>query len=157
MNRLTFFLTALLTISLALTGCKRDVQPDPIPDSPSPKEALEEDQAADADHGLSGADEDARPFSLRMADGTELESVSYDQLTEGLQSLDSDNFFLVLSRDDDFIQTAVSENGYIVEYSEGGNHYTSAEIVSEEEMMRFFSMYYNGEDGWKDLFEWKEH
>lgn len=37
MNRLTLFLAALLSISLVLTGCKRCVQPDPIPEAEAEK------------------------------------------------------------------------------------------------------------------------
>ncbi len=154
MNRLTLSLATLLSISLVFTGCKRDVQPDPMPDSPSFEETREDDHAVGADREPTTA---AQAFSLRMADGTELESASYDILIEGLSSLDTDNFFLVLSSGDDFAQTSVTENGYIVEYKEGGNHYTSADLISEDEMMRFFSMYFNGEDGWKGLFDWKRH
>ena len=157
MNKFSLFLAALLTTSLVLTGCKRDVQPDARPESPPSEDALQADHAADADRQPTVADEHAQSYSLRMADGTELESVTYEQLMEGLQSLDSDNFFLVLTRGEDFIQTSIIEGGYLVEYKEDGEHQTSVEVISEEDMMRFFSMYYRQEDGWKDLFEWKDH
>lgn len=135
-----------LCVILIVSACGKD--------SSAPEETLKDNQDAGSYCGLNGA---TQSFSLRMADGTEIESVSYDQLIEGLESLDSDNFFLVLSRGNDFIQTAVIENGYLVEYKKDNNQYTSVEGVPGDEMKRFFSMYYNQDDGWKDLFEWKDH
>ena len=144
-----YFKVIFLCVVLIVSACGKD--------SPAPDETLKDDKAVDTDRGVAVTDEYDQPFSLRMADDTEIESVSYDQMMEGLESLDSYNFFLVLSEGDDFIQTAVIEGGYLVEYKKDGNHYTSVEAVEEDEMKRFFSMYYNREDGWKDLFEWEDH
>lgn len=98
-----------------------------------------------------------RRYAVEMADGTTIASASLEQVLEGIESLDEDNFFLILSHEGGFVQTAYSDGEYYVEYNEEGEQFAGTELLSLEEVTELFSLYYRGEEGWMDIVEWGPH
>ena len=98
---------------------------------------------------------DAAPFSLRMADGSEIEEATHQQLVEWLESLDSDNHFLVMSHRGGFVQTMTDGETFYVQYNLG-QHYEGVEYLDLDEITTLFSLYYQGDESWKEMVEWQE-
>lgn len=92
-------------------------------------------------------------FSVEMANGEAYESPTLGKLKKSLKSLDSDNFFLTLNGKDGFIQTSVSEKGYIVQYSEGDGLLEAESYFVLDKVIEIFEMYLNDED-WKSVDNW---
>jgi hypothetical protein len=98
------------------------------------------------------------PFDVETAVGDIVSSATLEQVVEGLESLDDDNFFLTMSHDNGFVQTAVSDDDrYYVEYNDGENQYAGVETLTRDEVIQLFSMYYRGDSEWKDIVEWGDH
>ena len=98
-----------------------------------------------------------RRYAVETADGTTIASASLEQVLEGIESLDEDNFFLILSHEGGFVQTAYSDGEYYVEYNEEGEQFAGTELLSLEDVTELFSLYYRGEEGWMDIVEWGPH
>jgi hypothetical protein len=76
-------------------------------------------------------------------------------VTMALKSLDEDNNFAVLSKGDFFIQTALEENGYVVEYNDDSGYYRSVQSVPYKKVVTMFIGFLNEETSWKEVVEWE--
>ncbi len=96
-----------------------------------------------------------KKFTIEMATGEIIKNPSIEQLEELLASLDDDNFFLSLSYEDGFIQTAYSENGFTIEYSNSDGYFVASELFDLEKVVQVFSKYMNEEKDWKTNIDWE--
>jgi hypothetical protein len=95
-------------------------------------------------------------FSIEMANGDKIEDVSDKVLEKKLNELNSDNFFLILNKADDFIQAAFSGNGYSIQYNENGKQYQADEVLDKEKTLKLFKGYLHETGEWKDMTSWSE-
>jgi len=94
-------------------------------------------------------------YSIEMANGDIFESPSDQKIEEALQSLNDDNFFMILSGKEGFIQTSTSEQGFIVQYSDEGGMFEAEEYFTFEKLVDIFIAYINQQD-WKEMATWIE-
>ncbi len=93
-------------------------------------------------------------FSTEMADGTILKKVTEQVITDCINKLNDDNFFLILNRDEGFMQSAYSEKGFTIQYKENGKQFEVKEYLSKENTIKIFKDYFNGDDKWKENIKW---
>jgi hypothetical protein len=98
----------------------------------------------------------AKVYSIEMANGDIFDKVSMEKMIECFNTLDEDNFFITMTCNDDFIQAAVSEKGFVVEYSEKGVRYVATDVVLKEQTINLFKKYYQDSDDWKNGVSWKK-
>lgn len=95
-------------------------------------------------------------YEFEMANGETLETINSLTLTAALKKLDEDNNFAILSKEDSFLQTAVSEDGYIVEYRDESGYFRSVKSdIPFKRVLRMFIGFLNDTDSWKRALEWE--
>lgn len=92
-------------------------------------------------------------FSVEMANGETFENPTIEKLNAGLKSIDDDNFFLILNGKNGFLQTSISESGYIIQHNEGKGMFEAKAYFTLEKMIELFGAYLRGEN-WIDMAEW---
>lgn len=105
-----------------------------------------EEVEADAEVGM-------EEFSVEMASGEEYVKPTVDKLKASLKSLDDDNFFLILSSNDGFIQTSTSEKGFIVQHNHGKGMFEAEAYFTFDELVEIFTAYLKKGD-WKSKAKW---
>ncbi len=93
-------------------------------------------------------------FSTEMADGTISKKITEKQISDYINKLNDDNFFLILNRDEGFMQSAYSAKGFTVQYKENGKQFEAKEYMSKENTIKIFKKYFNGDNNWKAGIEW---
>ena len=101
------------------------------------------------------ADKTYKGFSVEMANGETLENPSLEKLRAMLKTIDDDNFFLTLNGKTGFLQTTISESGYIIQHNEGGEMFEAESYFTIDKMIELFETYLKGED-WKSMAKWGE-
>ncbi|MDZ7821581.1 MAG: hypothetical protein U5N26_07075 [Candidatus Marinimicrobia bacterium] len=109
----------------------------------------------------SKTDKSAEPkikMDIELADGSTFNNVNEAQLLESFNSLDDDNFYIILYPSDgnDFIQAAFSEGNYIVQYNADDIQYEANDILSKETTLDIFKKYLLGEPEWREGAEWTQ-
>ena len=94
-----------------------------------------------------------KEFSVEMADGSTYGNPTVEKLTASLRSIDEDNFFLILNSDNGFIQTTISDRGYIVQYNEGKGMFEAESYFTLDKVIEIFKVYLNKGD-WQALDGW---
>ena len=90
-----------------------------------------------------------------MANGDTFDKVSEAKIVECINSLDEDNFFIILNNKEDFIQAAFSDGNFDIQYKENGKQFSAEKVLSKEATIQLFKDYYQGKDDWKKkLFGW---
>jgi hypothetical protein len=92
---------------------------------------------------------DRAEFSVEMANGETFDAPDNNKLKEALKSLNDDIFFITLSSNGGFLQTSTSENGYIVQYSNGDKMYEAEEYFNLENLIDIFITYIE-KGNWKE-------
>ena len=75
-------------------------------------------------------------------------------MVECINSLDDDNFFIILKNKEDFIQAAFSDGAFVVQYKEDGKQFSAEKVLTKEETIQLFKDYYQGKDNWKTEIVW---
>ncbi|MDD2278101.1 MAG: hypothetical protein PHD06_09050 [Bacteroidales bacterium] len=99
------------------------------------------------------ADKAYKGFSIEMANGETLDNPTVAKLRTMLKTIDDDNFFLTLSGKDGFLQTTISETGFIVQHSEGEEMFEAESYFTMEKLVEIFEAYLRSED-WKSMGKW---
>ncbi len=95
-------------------------------------------------------------FEFEMANGETVKEINPVSVTMALKSLDEDNDFAILSKGDLFVQAAVGEEGYVVEYRDNSGYYRSVESnIPYEKVVVVFIGFLNDSDSWKEITEWE--
>ena len=95
-------------------------------------------------------------FSVEMANGETFDDVNEEKLKEAVARLDDENFFMILTSDDNFIQAAYSDQGYDLQYKEGQTQYVARDYLTEEKAVEAFISYFQGDGTWKNFTPWDE-
>lgn len=95
-------------------------------------------------------------FSVELANGDTFDKISEAKLVECINSLDDDNFFIILTNKEDFIQAAFSDGNFVVEYKENGQQFAAEKVLTKEETIQLFKDYYQEKDNWKKEIVWKK-
>ncbi|MGI6341994.1 MAG: hypothetical protein ACOXZ9_03315 [Bacteroidales bacterium] len=98
----------------------------------------------------------ATNFSVELANGDTFDKINEAKLTDCINSLNDDNFFIILKDKEDFIQAAFSDGNFVVEYKESGQQFTAEKVLTKEETIQLFKDYYQGNDNWKKEIVWKK-
>ena len=93
-------------------------------------------------------------MNIELASGDQFTNVNEGKLVESFNSMDDDNFYMILSNGDDFVQAAYSDGNYVVEYSVGGVQYEANKVLPKETALNVFKKYFLGETGWLEGVEW---
>jgi hypothetical protein len=93
-------------------------------------------------------------MNIELASGDQFKSVNEAKLVESFNSMDDDNFYMILSNGEDFVQAAYSDGKFIVEYSVDGVQYEAKEILSKETALNVFKKYLLGGTDWREGVEW---
>jgi hypothetical protein len=95
-------------------------------------------------------------YEFEMANGETVKNINPVSVTMALKSLDEDNNFAILSKGDSFVQAAVGEEGYVVEYRDDSGYFRSVEpSMSYEKVVVVFIGFLNDGDSWKEITEWE--
>jgi len=97
----------------------------------------------------------AKNFNIEMANGDKFDKVNEEVIEKCISQVNDDNFFVILNSGDDYLQAAISDQGFIVQYSEGGNQFEAEEYLSKDQTIAIFNKYLKGED-WKEGNNWIE-
>jgi hypothetical protein len=100
-----------------------------------------------------GPDTPIKGFSVEMASGETYSNPSLNRLKASLKTLDDDNFFLILNSSKGFLQTTISEQGYIVQHNHGDGMFEAKSYFTFEMLVDIFEKYLNNDD-WKDVDSW---
>ena len=95
-------------------------------------------------------------YEFEMANGETMNKINSLSVTMALKSLDEDNNFAILSKGDSFVQTAIGEDGYLVEYRDDSGYFRSVEQnISYKRVVAMFVGFLNEDDSWKEGTEWE--
>lgn len=95
-------------------------------------------------------------YEFEMANGETVKKINPISVTMALKSLDEDNNFAILSKGDSFVQAAVGEEGYVVEYRDDSGYFRSVETsIPYEKVVVMFLGFLNEDDSWKEITEWE--
>ncbi len=97
-----------------------------------------------------------KDFSVETANGNTFKNVTSEKITECINKLDDDNFFIILNHKENFLQAAYSDKGYTVEYKENGIQYTANDLLSKEKTINLFIKYFNADKNWNKDTEWEK-
>ena len=92
--------------------------------------------------------------SLEMESGRVVSDVSEEQLRKTLNQLRPDNSFMVLSRGDDFMQVAYSENGFVVQHKKNGKQFQAKDILQKSEAEKLCVAFLN-RSSLEEMAEWE--
>jgi hypothetical protein len=104
----------------------------------------------------SNADTKHAGFGIELANGDTFKNVSESLIETCINKLDDDNFYIILSHEDDYIQAAFSDKMYSVEYNDKNGHFTSIENLSKDKTTELFKQYLNQEEGWNTSIGWEQ-
>lgn len=93
-------------------------------------------------------------FSIEMANGKTFDEISETTISESINSLNNDNFFLILNSDIGFLQAAYSDKGNTVQYKENEKQFEAEKLFSKEETIQIFKNYFQGKSNWKEGVKW---
>lgn len=93
-------------------------------------------------------------FSIEMANGDTHDKVDEKLIEEMIDSLDDDNFFIILNNGDDFLQAAYSDHEYSLQYKEKGEQFECEELLDKKQTVQMFKDYFKGNENWKNDNEW---
>ena len=96
----------------------------------------------------------ATNFSVELANGDTFDNISEEKMVECINSLNDDNFFIILENKEDFIQAAFSDGNFVVQYKEDGKQFSAEKVLTKEETIQLFKDYYQGKDKWKTEIVW---
>ena len=100
-----------------------------------------------------GTEED---YEFEMANGETVKPINPVSVSVALKNLDVDNDFAILSKGDSFVQAAVEEEGYVVEYKDDSGYFRSVEqSISYEKVVVMFLGFLSDDDSWKEITEWE--
>jgi hypothetical protein len=95
-----------------------------------------------------------RNLDIEMANGDTFKKVSLDKLVKLIDTLNDNNFYIILKDKEDYMQAAYSDKGYTVEYQNAKGHFTAHKLLSKDETLSLFKKYYQGEEGWEKSVVW---
>jgi hypothetical protein len=95
-------------------------------------------------------------MSIELADGGSFTQVDEATLAESFNSLNADNFFMILSDGGDFVQAAWSDGDYVVQYNVDGVQYEAQKVLAKETAFNVFKKYHAGDSQWQEGVEWVE-
>jgi hypothetical protein len=95
-------------------------------------------------------------YEFEMANGETVKPINPVSVSVALKNLDVDNDFAILSKGDSFVQAAVEEEGYVVEYKDDSGYFRSVESsISYEKVIVVFLGFLSDGDSWKEITEWE--
>ncbi len=95
-------------------------------------------------------------YKFEMANGETVKTINPVSVTMALKNLDEDNDFAILSKGDSFVQAAIGEEGYVVEYRDDSGYFRGVEPgISYEKVVVVFLGFLNDGDSWKEITEWE--
>lgn len=96
---------------------------------------------------------------LGKPDGDRVKNPEISDITEAINSLKSEDEFVILNRGKNFLQVAKSGEGYLLQYKDGSGFFESKNTdFAPEIIIATFNTYLIGGTGWgvwKQQFEWK--
>jgi len=98
--------------------------------------------------------EEPKNFTLEMANGDKFSDVNEASILKCVKKLNDDNFFVILSNEDDYMQAAFSDMGFIIQYSENGQQLEAEEYFTEEQTVDILKKYFHSDMNWKEENKW---
>lgn len=98
---------------------------------------------------------DSIKFSTENALGVKHDNPTVEMLNTSIDELNEENDFLILNGKDGFIQAAVSDDLFIIQYKENDKMFESQTLFNIDELKSIFAAYLTGNE-WKDMAQWAE-
>ena len=96
-------------------------------------------------------------YKIEMANGESMEQVEKSDLHKALKKLDEENNFLSLSKAGKFIQAAVTDDGFLMEYRDNTGYFKSeATDLSRNDVKDAMYDFMEGNKNWKEDIVWEE-
>lgn len=141
MKKLTVLMLVILTVFMFSCGA-------------CSKQSVDKTAKREAVQVSKNTDKVYNNFSIEMANGENIDAPTINRLNTSLKTIDEDNFFLILKKENGFLQTAISEKGFIVQYSEGKGLFETTSYFTMEKLTEIFGAYLKAEN-WKAMGEWQ--
>jgi len=93
--------------------------------------------------------------SMEKPDGTITKNPDQAIVITALGELDENNNHLIFNMGDAFIQTAVTDNGFTIEYRDDSGYFRTKSDVQLPMVISAFTSYMQKNPMWKNMFEWK--
>ena len=96
-------------------------------------------------------------YHMEMANGESVSDVNKGDLRNALSELNEDNNYISLRKGGTFVQAAVTEDGYLMEYRDESGYYESeAQDLSESTVKVVMYGFLDGDKGWKKEIDWEK-
>jgi hypothetical protein len=96
-------------------------------------------------------------YHLEMANGEEMSDVDKSDLRKAFKDLDEENNYISLRKGTTFVQAAVTEDGFLMEYRDNKGYFRSDNAnISEKEVKDVMYGFLEGKKDWKDEIDWKK-
>jgi len=116
-----------------------------------------EDTRESAEKAADEMKESMNAYHMEMADGESVSDVNKGDLRTALSELDDDNNYISLRKGSTFVQAAVTEDGYLMEYRDESGYYESEkQDLSESTVKVVMYGFLDGDKGWKKEIEWEK-
>jgi hypothetical protein len=96
-------------------------------------------------------------YHLEMANGEEMSDVDKSDLRKAFKDLDEENNYISLRKGTTFVQAAVTDDGFLMEYRDNKGYFRSDNAnISEKEVKDVMYGFLEGKKDWKDEIDWKK-
>lgn len=117
---------------------------------------VSEQMAKEYEEAAKEMEESVNAYRLEMAGGESVSDASRSDVRKALSDLGPDNDYMILSKAGKFVQVAVTDNGYLMEYRDAKGYYRSVEDdLSLNTVKDVFFGFLDEEDNWKEDIEWE--
>ncbi|NOY36831.1 MAG: YIP1 family protein [Chlorobi bacterium] len=96
-------------------------------------------------------------YQLEMANGDMFDNPGTKTLSKELDNLSAENEHAILSHGDDFIQAAVTDDGFLMEYRDNSGYFASeATNLSKDKVVTVFLLFLKDDPSWKEMITWEK-
>jgi len=100
---------------------------------------------------------EAMAFKIQMANGDVIKDVDKGDIKDALDEVDEDNSTIILSKSGRFIQAAVTEDGFLMEYRDASGYFSTKKTdLSKDDVEDALIDFFKEDDDYKEDFEWEE-
>jgi hypothetical protein len=96
-------------------------------------------------------------YHMEMANGEQMAGVEKSDIRKAFKDLDEDNNYISLRKGSTFVQAAVTDDGFLMEYRDNSGYYESEDAnISEKEVKDVMYGFLEGKKDWKNEIDWKK-
>ena len=144
----------MVIIFIAGLGARRAVEKYTGVNSKKAEKLVQKYQKA-AEEAAEEMTKELNAYKFEMASGDIVEEAEKSDVKDAINNLSEDNEYMILSKGTKFIQAAVTEDGYLLEYRDQTGYYRSADTdLTKADLEDVFYGFLKEKD-WKDEVNWE--